>query len=144
MKHLTAVRGGGEVGGLAYASCVCNMRCKIPLRLFTGLAVLLLASVFPEKAANQVLFFLSPFHRWSRLQLSFRTCRFSAVRCLPSFLSLLKATFVLASSSLGENKHVAAPEANSFTAICLLEVEPPPLPPPYKQGCICFFVGLGH
>lgn len=84
MKHLTVVR-----GGLTYASYVrviCLVKSHADL---IDLAVLFLASVFPEKPAKregESGVFSSPWR--SELQLSFRTCRFSAVRCRPPFLSL--------------------------------------------------------
>lgn len=92
----------------------------------------------PNVRANQV-FFLPP--GGPQLQLSFRTCRFSAVRCRPPFLSLPNLP-PLASSSSRPPRWEKISTSQRPKQIVLQQYagggcNPPP---PYKQGCICFLL----
>lgn len=90
--------------------------------------------------ANQV-FFLPP--GGPELQLIFRTCRFSAVRCRPPFLSLpnLPPRVLLSRPPRWEKISTSQrPKRIVLQQYAGGGCNPPPPPPPYKQGCICFLL----
>lgn len=137
MKHSIVVR-----AELTYASYVRVIHVVKSHADSIGLAVLFLASVFPEKRAKREgesgVFSSSPIARTQIFLLH-----------LQGLDRLLSLVVVEPSSVLGENKQVAAPEANSLAAICrwrllLSPLRPPQFPPPhphpYKHSCICFLL----